>query len=97
MVLPLPEANNYFMPFISAIGLVSLFFSALSAIRQVDLKRIIAYSSISHMSASFLGIFSGQLLGVQGGVLVFLSHGITSTALFFLAGVIYSRFHSRYL
>ncbi len=97
MVVPLHEANYYFAPLVSALGLSSLIFASLSALRQTDLKRIIAYSSIAHMSVAFLGLFSGHPLGIQGGVLMFLSHGITSTALFFMAGIIYSRFHTRNL
>jgi NADH:ubiquinone oxidoreductase subunit 4 (subunit M) len=67
------------------------------AIRQVDLKRIIAYSSIAHMNIGVLGIFTQNMYGIIGSLLLMVAHGITSSALFFSVGVIYDRYHSRLL
>jgi NADH:ubiquinone oxidoreductase subunit 4 (subunit M) len=67
----------------------------LTAARQVDLKRIIAYSSIAHMNFGILGLFSLNLLGIQGSIFLMISHGIVSAAMFFCIGVLYERHHSR--
>lgn len=67
------------------------------AIQQVDLKKIIAYSSIAHMNLGVLGIFSGSLFGLHGGLLLFISHGLISSGLFFCIGILYDRYHTRSL
>jgi NADH:ubiquinone oxidoreductase subunit 4 (subunit M) len=64
---------------------------------QIDLKRIIAYSSIAHMNYALFGLFTNSLEGYAGGLFLMLSHGFTSSALFFLVGFLYDRFHSRLL
>jgi len=69
----------------------------MSALRQTDLKRIIAYSSVAHMNLITMGIFSFNVVGVSGSILQSISHGFVSGALFFLVGVLYKRYHSRYL
>ncbi|MEJ6979173.1 NADH-quinone oxidoreductase subunit M [Pedobacter sp. P351] len=77
------------------IGVVSIIYGALNALAQKDLKRLIAYSSVSHMGFVLLGIASVTAEGISGAMLQMISHGFLSTMLFFLVGVIYNRVHSR--
>jgi NADH-quinone oxidoreductase subunit M len=77
------------------IGVISIIYGALNALAQKDLKRLIAYSSVSHMGFVILGIASMTAEGISGAMLQMISHGFLSTMLFFLVGVIYSRVHSR--
>lgn len=77
------------------IGVVSIIYGALNALAQKDLKRMIAYSSVSHMGFVLLGIASLTVEGISGAVFQMMSHGFLSAALFFLVGVIYDRVHDR--
>ncbi len=79
------------------IGVVSIIYGALNALAQTDLKRMIAYSSVSHMGFVLLGISSLTAEGVSGAMFQMLSHGFLSAALFFLVGVLYDRVHDRYI
>lgn len=90
-----PDASIYFSPLIYTLSLIAIIFTSLTAIRQTDFKRIIAYSSVAHMNLVMLGLFSFQVNGLEGAVLQSLSHGFVSSALFLLIGVIYDRHHSR--
>lgn len=92
-----PEASHYFSPLIYILCIVGIISASLTAIRQTDLKRIIAYSSVAHMNLVTLGIFSFNLLGIEGSVLQSISHGFVAGALFFLVGILYQRYHSRLL
>jgi len=83
-----------YLLFIRIIGGVLL---NLICLRQTDLKRLIAYSSVVHMSLLFVGIISFRQVGIQGAVLIILAHGFISPALFFLMGVLYSKTHTRSL
>jgi NADH-quinone oxidoreductase subunit M len=87
----------YFSPLVYLLGTIGVIYASMTAIRQTDLKRILAYSSIAHMNLVVLGIFAFNLLGIEGAVLQSLSHGFVSGGLFFLVGVIYDRYHSRSL
>jgi NADH-quinone oxidoreductase subunit M len=69
----------------------------MSAIRQTDFKRIIAYSSIAHMNLVTIGIFSFNVMGIEGAILQSISHGFVSGGMFLLIGVLYSRYHTRSL
>jgi proton-translocating NADH-quinone oxidoreductase chain M len=89
------DAKYYFQPLINTLCLVSILYASLMAIRQLDLKRIIAYSSIAHMNFALLGFFSNNIYGLMGGTLIMISHGLVSSALFLLVGVIYERYHTR--
>ena len=91
----LPFAQEYFQPVAVSLCLLSVWLASLMAIRQIDLKRIIAYSSIAHMNFALLGIFSNTLWGLLGGMLLMFSHGVVSSALFLLVGVLYDRYHTR--
>jgi proton-translocating NADH-quinone oxidoreductase chain M len=92
-----PEASLYFSPMVYLLSVIGIIYASLSAIRQTDLKRIIAYSSVAHMNLVTLGIFSFNLIGLEGSILQSLSHGFVSGAMFFLVGILYSRYHSRFL
>ena len=92
-----PQASTFFMPFVFVLSSVGLIFASLTAIRQTDLKRIIAYTSVAHMNLVVMGIFSCTLQGLEGAVLQSLSHGFVSSALVFCVGVVYDRYHSRLL
>jgi len=79
------------------LGVVGVLYTSFTAIRQTDLKRIIAYSSIAHMNLVVIGIFSFNILGVEGAILQSISHGFVSAAMFLLIGMLYNRYHSRFL
>lgn len=97
-VIPLfPYANVFYNPFIFTISVIAVLYTSLTAIRQVDLKKVIAYASISHMNLVILGLFNYTTIGVLGSVFLMLSHGIVSSGLFFCVGVLYDRYHTRLL
>ncbi|KGE13924.1 complex I subunit 4 family protein [Sphingobacterium deserti] len=82
---------------LALIGVISILYGALNALAQKDLKRMIAYSSVSHMGFVLLGIASLTAEGVSGAMFQMISHGFLSAALFFLVGVLYDRVHDRYI
>jgi proton-translocating NADH-quinone oxidoreductase chain M len=92
-----PAASHFFTPLIYVFALISIIAASLNAIRQTDLKRIIAYSSIAHMNIVVIGIFSFNIIGLSGALVQSVSHGFVSGALFFLIGIIYSKYHTRYI
>jgi NADH-quinone oxidoreductase subunit M len=95
-LLPLlPDASEYYAPFAMTLAGISAFYAALVALRQLDMKRIIAYSSIAHMNFGLMGLFSSTPEGVKGFIYILIGHGFISSALFFLVGVLYDRYHSR--
>ena len=96
-LLMFPDACTFFSPIVNVLCIFGLLSASLSAIKQTDLKKIIAYSSIAHMNLVVLGVFSCNILGISGAILQSVSHGFVSSALFFLIGILYSRYHSRYL
>lgn len=91
----LNSASFAFQPFVFTISLVSIYHASLIAIRQFDLKKAIAYSSVAHMGIVILGLFSFNIYGFLGSIFIMFSHGIVASALFFLIGVIYDRYKSR--
>lgn len=93
----LAEATSVFMPVVSVLALAGVIYGSLSTLRQVDLKRIIAYSSVSHMNLVVLGIIAFNQEGLEGATYLMVAHGLVSSALFFCVGVIYDRAHSRLL
>jgi proton-translocating NADH-quinone oxidoreductase chain M len=94
--LPLfPEACFYFSPFVYCLAGVSVVYTSFTAIRQTDFKRIIAYTSIAHMNIVVLGIFSFNVIGIEGAILQSLSHGFVASGLFMIIGVVYDRYHTR--
>jgi proton-translocating NADH-quinone oxidoreductase chain M len=90
-----PYATVYFTPFVYTIAAISVVYTSLTAIRQTDLKRVIAYSSVAHMNLILIGMFALNIQGLEGGILQMLSHGFVSSALFLCIGVLYDRYHSR--
>lgn len=73
----------------------SIIYASLTAIRQIDIKRIVAYSSIAHMNLAVLGLFSGNYVALSGGLVLSVAHGFVSAAMFLLIGILYDRYHSR--
>jgi len=92
-----PEASLFFSPLIYLLSVLGVIYASLTAIRQTDLKRIIAYSSVAHMNLVTLGIFSFNTIGLEGSILQSISHGFVSGAMFLLVGILYNRYHSRLL
>jgi len=90
----LPNAHLSFAPVLAVLGVVNIIYGALSAFGQDNLKRRLAYSSISHMGFVLIGIASLTELGINGAVLQMISHGLIAAMLFFLAGVTYDRTHT---
>ncbi len=90
-----PEASVDLAWVMAAIGVVGIVYGAAVAIVQPDVKRLVAYSSVSHLGFIVLGIFALTSQGLQGGVILMVSHGLTTGALFFLIGMIYERRHTR--
>ena len=91
----LPNASEAFSPIIMALSVVAIIYGAYMALAQADLKKLIAYSSVSHMGFVTLGIFALNAQGIEGAVLQMINHGITTGALFMCVGIIYERTHSR--
>ena len=91
----LPDASRFFVPLIFGLSLVAIVYTALVALMQTDLKKLIAYSSVSHMGFVTIGLFTFNQQGLEGGILQMVNHGIIAGALFLLVGVIYDRMHTR--
>jgi NADH-quinone oxidoreductase subunit M len=95
-VVPLfPQAAQAVAPVAMALGVIGILYGALLAFAQRDLKRMIAYTSVSHMGFVLLGVFAGNELALQGVMMQILCHGISTGALFILAGALQERFHTR--
>jgi NADH-quinone oxidoreductase subunit M len=95
-VLPLfPHASEQFAPVAIALGVIGIFYGAVLACAQNDIKRLVAYTSISHMGFVVVGIYSFNLLSLQGVVIQMLAHGLSAGALFILCGELYERLHTR--
>jgi len=95
-VIPLfPEASEYWAWFFMLIGVIGIIYGALVAMVQPDVKKLVAYSSVSHMGYVLIGLFTFNAFGLQGGLYQMLNHGISTGALFILIGMIYERTHSR--
>ena len=91
----LPDATVIFTPMVVGLSLVGILYGAFMALAQSDLKKLIAYSSVSHMGFVTLGIFVLNAQGIEGAVMQMVNHGITTGALFLCVGAIYERTHSR--
>jgi NADH-quinone oxidoreductase subunit M len=90
-----PDAAKAMTPVMLGLSVVAIIYGGLICLAQTDLKRLIAYSSVSHMGFVTLGIFALNAQGVEGGILQMINHGIVTGALFLCVGVIYDRTHSR--
>lgn len=90
-----PTASRYFAPVIITLSVIGIIYGALVAMVQPDVKRLVAYSSVSHMGFVVLGIFSFTEQGMQGALYQMLNHGVSTGALFLIVGMIYERRHTR--
>jgi NADH-quinone oxidoreductase subunit M len=94
--LPLfPHISHLFAPLISLLAIVGIIYGALVAMVQPDMKKLVAYSSVSHMGFIVLGIFSFNPQGLEGSIYQMLNHGVSTGALFLIVGIIYDRRHTR--
>ncbi len=90
-----PEASKAMAPLMIVLSVIAIIYGAVICLAQTDLKRLIAYSSVSHMGFVTLGIFALNMQGIQGGILQMINHGIVTGALFLSVGIIYERTHTR--
>jgi len=91
----LPEASRAMTPAMMVLSVVAIIYGGVICLAQTDLKRLIAYSSVSHMGFVTLGIFALNIQGLEGGILQMVNHGIVTGALFLSVGIIYDRTHTR--
>lgn len=95
-VIPLfPNASAEFTPIAITLGMIGVFYGAFLAFAQTDIKRLLAYTSVSHMGFVVLAIYAGTLVSLQGLMVQMLAHGLSSAALFIVAGQVYERLHTR--
>src|SRR4030066_783213 len=90
-----PEAAKAMTPVMMTLSVIAIIYGAVICLAQTDLKRLIAYSSVSHMGFVTLGIFALNTQGLEGGILQMLNHGVVTGALFLSVGIVYDRTHSR--
>src|SRR5512136_2516870 len=94
--LPLfPHASQTAAPFIAVLAIIGIIYGAIVSFAQTDVKKLVAYSSVSHLGFVMLGIFSLTPQGIQGGILQMVNHGLSTGALFLIVGMIYERKHTR--
>ena len=90
-----PDASEYFSPLIMSLSLFVIIYGGLTTCRQVDLKRLIVYSSVAHMGLVTLGIFSHTIQGLVAAIFLMLAHGLVSSALFMAITFLYDRYRTR--
>ncbi len=90
-----PEATFHFMEFLAVLAIIGIIYGAFMCLVQKDLKRLIAYSSVSHLGFVMLGVFALNMQGLSGGMIQMINHGLSTGALFLLVGMIYERRHTR--
>jgi proton-translocating NADH-quinone oxidoreductase chain M len=90
-----PQLNYYFSPLIIMIASIGIIYTSFATLRQIDIKRIIAYSSIAHMNMCILGLFSYNEVALIGSIFLMIAHGIVSGGLFFIIGILYNRFRTK--
>src|SRR6266446_2400941 len=91
----LPDASHRFVPMIVVLSIIGIVYGALVALAQKDWKRLVAYSSVSHMAMVMLGMFALNPVGITGSIVQQLNHGISTGALFLIVGIVYERRHTR--
>ncbi len=91
----LPDATRHFVPMMVTLAIIGIVYGALCAMAQQDWKRLVAYSSVSHMAMVMLGMFALNPLGIMGSIVQQLNHGISTGALFLIVGIVYERRHTR--
>jgi NADH-quinone oxidoreductase subunit M len=90
-----PEASQHFVPLVFVLSIIAIIYGAMVCMVQPDMKRLIAYSSVSHMGFVMLGMFAFNAQGVQGSLLQMINHGLSTGGLFLIVGLIYDRRHTR--
>jgi len=97
LILPLlPKAYLFLTPMVYVIGVITIIYASFSTLRTIDIKELIAYSSVSHAAVYLLGVFSNSIQGIEGGIVLGLAHGFVSSGLFICAGgVLYDRSSTR--
>ena len=90
-----PEASQHFVPLVFVLSIIAIIYGAMVCMVQPDMKRLIAYSSVSHMGFVMLGMFAFNQQGVQGSILQMINHGLSTGGLFLVVGLIYDRRHTR--
>lgn len=93
----IPQISNYYIPIIIIMAILSIIYGSLTTLRQIDMKKIIAYSSIVHMNYGTLGLYTNEIVGINGVNYLMISHGFVSSGLFLLVGILYKRYHTRIL
>ena len=91
----LPDASFHLAPTVAVLAIIGIIYAAVAAWVQRDVKKLVAYSSVSHLGFCMLGLFSLKVAGVSGGLLYMINHGLSTGALFLLVGFIYERYHTR--
>jgi len=95
-LIPLfPEATHFFAPYVSAIATAGVLYASFITLRQIDIKRIIAYSSVAHINIAIVSLCALNPLGLYSSIYLIVSHGLIASGLFFLVGFLYTRFHVR--
>jgi NADH-quinone oxidoreductase subunit M len=92
-----PDESRFFAPVIGVLAVIGIIYGAWIAFAQTDIKKLVAYSSVSHLGFVVLGIFALNPIGIHGAILLMVSHGLTTGALFLLIGMIYERRHTRHI
>jgi proton-translocating NADH-quinone oxidoreductase chain M len=91
----LPLGSSFFGPMVLTLAALAVVYASLTTLRQTDLKRVIAYSSVSHMGVVMLSIFSFSVIGLEGSIFLQVAHGLVSSALFIVVTLLYERHHTR--
>jgi NADH-quinone oxidoreductase subunit M len=92
-----PDTSHQFIPLISILAIIGIIYGALVAMAQKDVKKLVAYSSVSHLGFVVLGIFAFNVISVQGSILQMINHGLSTGALFLIVGMLYERRHTRFI
>jgi NADH-quinone oxidoreductase subunit M len=90
-----PLGSYYYLPLLATLSVIGIIYGALTALAQSDVKKLVAYSSVSHMGFVMLGLFALNVKGLEAGVIQMINHGLTTGALFACVGVLYERYHTR--
>ena len=90
-----PAGDSAFLPYLALLSVIGIIYGALVAMMQEDVKKLVAYSSVSHLGFVMLGVFAMNMQGLAGGMLQMINHGISTGALFLIVGFIYERRHTR--
>jgi NADH-quinone oxidoreductase subunit M len=91
----MPDATRHFMPYVLALSIIGVIYGAMVALMQKDWKKLVAYSSVSHLGLCMVGVFALNYQGLTGGVLQMINHGLSTGALFLIVGLVYERRHTR--